>query len=121
MDIAAINGTPIAGHQGAGSITERTIRRLLTLQGSMRPDQIISLMEFAGTTNTIAMGDHADHIHVGFRSDGGASPSGALAPGSWRRLTERLASIETPRVGLSPSRYALTAVRRPDRGADPAE
>ena len=35
-DIASINGTPILGHQGKGS-TDVTIRRLLTLQGTMRP------------------------------------------------------------------------------------
>ena len=42
VDIAAINGIPILGHQGAGSITDITIRRLLTLQGTMKPHQIIS-------------------------------------------------------------------------------
>ena len=55
----------LAGHQGAGSITEMTIQRLLTLQGTMKPHQIISLMKFEGTDNTFAMGDHDDHIHVG--------------------------------------------------------
>ena len=41
VDIAAVNGMPILGHQGRGSITEQTIRRLLTLQGPMKPHQII--------------------------------------------------------------------------------
>ena len=67
VDIAAINGVPIMGHQGEGSITELTIQRLLTLQGTMKPHQIISLMTFEDTDNTFAMGDHADHVHVGFR------------------------------------------------------
>src|SRR6185312_14901492 len=67
VDIAAINGIPITGHQGKGSITELVIQRLLTLQGTMKPHQIISLMTFPGTDNTFAMGDHADHIHVGFK------------------------------------------------------
>ena len=66
VDISAINGVPILGHQGSGSVTEATIRELLTLRGAMRPDQIISLMEFERADNTFAMGDHADHIHVGF-------------------------------------------------------
>ena len=48
VDIAAINGTPILGHQGKGSITETTIRKLLTLQGTMQPHQIISLMDIGG-------------------------------------------------------------------------
>src|SRR5213076_1970293 len=42
--IAKINGIPIAGHQGPGSITDITVRRLLTLQGTMQPNQIITLM-----------------------------------------------------------------------------
>jgi hypothetical protein len=68
VDIAAINGVPIMGHQGAGSVTEATIRELLTLRGAMKPAQIISLMTFEGAENTLAMGDHDDHIHVGFRA-----------------------------------------------------
>jgi hypothetical protein len=68
VDIAAINGITISPEtQGAGSITELTIQRLLTLQATMKPDQIISLMKFEGTDNTFAMGDHHDHIHVGWR------------------------------------------------------
>ena len=67
VDIAAINGIPILGHQGTGSITDLTIQRLLTLQGTMKPHQIISLMTFEGADNTLAMADHDDHIHVGFR------------------------------------------------------
>src|SRR5262249_35766049 len=41
VDISKVNDIPILGHQGPGSITDITIRRLLTLQGSMAPDQII--------------------------------------------------------------------------------
>jgi murein DD-endopeptidase MepM/ murein hydrolase activator NlpD len=67
VDISAINGIPIAGHQGPGSITDITIRRLLDLQGAMAPHQIISLMAFPQAPNTLAMPDHADHIHVGWR------------------------------------------------------
>ena len=67
VDIAAINGIPILGHQGPGSITDITIRRLLTLQGTMKPHQIISLMTFDGADNTLSLPDHDDHIHVGFQ------------------------------------------------------
>ena len=67
VDIAKINGIPIMGNQGAGSITDITVRRLLSLQGTMKPAQIITLMNYEGADNTLAMGDHADHIHLGFR------------------------------------------------------
>ena len=34
--ITKINGTPVAGHQGPGSITDAAIRTLLTLRGEVR-------------------------------------------------------------------------------------
>ena len=66
VDIARVNGIPVLGHQGAGSITDATIQELLKLGGSQRPHQIISLMTFAGAANTLALADHDDHIHIGF-------------------------------------------------------
>jgi hypothetical protein len=118
VDIAAINGIPILGHQGPGSITDTTIRRLLTLQGSMKPHQIISLMTFPGADNTLSLPDHADHIHVGFRVDGStrgkgrstAAPS-VLKPGQWTKLMSRIGTIDNPQVRRAPSAYALR-VRR---------
>jgi hypothetical protein len=66
------------------------VRRLITLQGTMKPAQIITLMKYEGVDNTLAMGDHHDHIHVGFQpmygaqSNSGAAQRGApsLASGS---------------------------------------
>lgn len=66
VDISRVNGIPILGHQGAGSITDQTIQELLKLAGALRPHQIISLMTFTGASNTLALGDHDDHIHIGF-------------------------------------------------------
>ncbi|MDX6679719.1 MAG: hypothetical protein QOE31_3771 [Solirubrobacteraceae bacterium] len=66
VDISAIGGVPIAGHQGAESITAKTLGRLVRMQGFLRPNQIISLMTVDGEDNTLAMSDHDDHIHVGF-------------------------------------------------------
>jgi transglycosylase-like protein with SLT domain/peptidase M23-like protein len=113
VDIAAINGIPILGHQGPGSITDITIRRLLTLQGTMKPHQIISLMTFPGTDNTLSLPDHNDHIHVGFRPLFGSSAklgsqlSAVLQPGQWAKLMDRLGSIKNPTVPTSPSKYSL--------------
>src|SRR5262249_31970542 len=50
VDIAAVNGIPITGHQGPGTITEAVIKDLLLLQGAMRPAQIISLMDLGPPT-----------------------------------------------------------------------
>ena len=66
VDIAKVNGIPILGHQDPGGIAETTVRRLMRLQGTMQPHQIISLLELGGPT--MAMADHNDHIHVGFRA-----------------------------------------------------
>ena len=118
VDIAAINGIPILGHQGAGSITEMTIQRLLTLQGTMKPHQIISLMTFPGTDNTLALSDHDDHIHVGFRPLYGANRAAskqvdaALKPEQWIKLIERLDQIDNPKVDEQPSQYAVKAGKR---------
>jgi hypothetical protein len=123
MDIAAINGIPILGHQGPGSITDITIRRLLTLQGTMKPHQIISLMTFDGADNTMALADHNDHIHVGWRPLFGANPrlgqqvDAALQPQQWVDLIGRLGSIENPKVLTKPSKYALTV--KPTRASAP--
>jgi len=113
LDIAAVNGIPIVGHQGRGSITEMTVERLLTLQGTMKPHQIISLMTFPGADNTYAMADHADHIHVGFRPLYGTSrtaqrrANAILKPGQWIKLIDRLGEIDNPAVSPVPSKYAL--------------
>jgi len=113
VDIAKINGIPIVGHQGEGSITDITIRRLLTLQGTIKPDQIISLMTYAGTDNTLAMGDHADHIHIGFRpayqegTPGSSQLDAVLKPSQWIKLIDRLGRIDNPTVAVKPSKYAI--------------
>ena len=118
LDIATVNGTPILGHQGSGSITDTAVRELLTLQGSMKPHQIITLMQYAGTDNTYAMGDHDDHIHVGFQPDGEATGGKAkaaavLRPGQWKKLVGRLDKIENPAVPVNPSRYSIKVRLKP--------
>ncbi|MEA2190964.1 MAG: hypothetical protein QOI73_1085, partial [Solirubrobacteraceae bacterium] len=113
VDIARINGISILGHQGDGSITDLTIRRLLTLQGTMKPHQIISLMTYAGADNTLALPDHADHIHVGFRPQYAPGTPEAkelasvLKPTQWVKLIDRLGEIDNPDVTTKPSRYAI--------------
>jgi hypothetical protein len=96
VDISKINGIPIIGHQGPGSITDITIRRLLTLQGTLKPHQIISLMTYQGTDNTLSLPDHADHIHIGFRPEAVT----VLKPLQWTRLIDRLATIDNPAIEL---------------------
>ncbi len=130
VDIAAINGIPIAGHQGPGSITDVTIRALLTLQGRFVPHQIISLMKYPEASNTLALPDHWNHIHVGFRPVGGAMPATAataahsagkagqpapsplavapeLSASQWNRLIARIGTLQQPTVSAKPSSAAI--------------
>jgi transglycosylase-like protein with SLT domain/peptidase M23-like protein len=111
VDISKVNGIPIIGHQGPGSITDFTIRRLLTLQGTVQPDQIISLMEMGGPT--FAMADHADHIHVGFRPLYGTNDKlgrqarRLLSNNQWDKLVSRIGDIRNPIVRTKPSKYSI--------------
>ncbi len=129
VDISAINGIPIAGHQGAGTITDLTIRTLLTLQGEFVPHQIISLMQYPGAPNTLAMAEHWNHIHVGFRPSaaqlplnskaaqaaaaGKAAPTPVIVPSDlsttqWNQLVTRIGALPAPKVAAKRTPAAIT-------------
>jgi hypothetical protein len=116
-DIAAINGTPVLGNQGPGSITESLLRTVLRLQGTLVPDELISLQELGGPS--FAMADHADHVHIGYSPLGGKGGEARfielLKPDQWERLIDRLGEIENPDVQAGPSEYSLPA--KPGKGA----
>jgi hypothetical protein len=122
VDISAVNGIPIVGHQGPGTITDTTIRKLLTLQGSMKPHQIISLMSYPDTDNTLAKADHYNHIHVGFRPYAQASLAGSLTssitPGQWIKLIARLGEIPDPTVANGPSAAAIPVPHHDAQGGE---
>jgi hypothetical protein len=111
VDIAQVNGIPIVGHQETGGIADQSVRRLMLLQGTLRPHQIISLLDYG--QNTLAMADHDDHIHIGFQPLFGANTKLArqamtvLKPGQWSDLLDRLGEIDNPVVPTKPSKYAI--------------
>ena len=110
VDIAAVNGIPITGHQSPGSITEAVIKELLLLQGAMRPAQIISLMDLGPPTFILA--DHYNHVHVGytFSTSGNLQQLGQmLKPAQWQRLIQRLGQIDNPKVPAKPSAASVPA------------
>ena len=124
VDIPQINGIPVLGNQGPGSITEALVKEVMALQGNMRPAQIISLMDF-GADNTFAMSDHADHVHVGFQPPFGPGSGSVsrqfteiLKPDQWERLIDRIGKIDNPSVPTSPSRYAAPAEKGHDEAAE---
>jgi soluble lytic murein transglycosylase-like protein len=140
--ISKINGVPIAAHQGAASITDLTIRTLLTLQGEFVPNQIVSLMKYPGAPSTLARPDHGDYIEVVFppapkrapgRPSAAATAAGANSAGvgqtassplavggnlttaQWNQLFAHIAALPTPVVSAKPSPSAI-----PDRQAPAA-
>ena len=64
VDIAAVGGTPIAGHQQPGGLTEAAVRSVLLLPAELQPQQVISLLGLGGPS--FPLRDHGDHIHIGF-------------------------------------------------------
>jgi murein DD-endopeptidase MepM/ murein hydrolase activator NlpD len=116
VKITAVNGTPIAGHQGQGSIADTTIRRLLTLQGVNRPLRIVSATSIPGTTNTLVKSSARDYVYVAFTPPVGSGARVAGTFGSvvsakeWIQLIARLGEIPDPTVAGKPS-----AAATPDR------
>ncbi|HYU16067.1 MAG TPA: hypothetical protein VEL05_08355, partial [Candidatus Acidoferrum sp.] len=120
MDIAEVNGIPITGNQGRGTITEAVIESLLQLQGTEQPHQIISLMNMGGPS--FVMADHYDHIHVGWQPVGQTGKvskqfSSLLKPDQWQKLVGQIATIENPKVPTSPSKYAVPDKQTSKRGS----
>jgi membrane-bound lytic murein transglycosylase B len=137
VDISAINGVPIAGHQGAGTITDLTIRTLMTLPGAFVPHEIVSLMRYPGTSNTHASRHYWNQIHLVFPAVSAASPRKAVAPTTvahsaqsgrtapapivttsflsptqWNQLMTRVATLPTPTIAAKPSSQAIPDPKR---------
>ncbi len=118
VDIAAINGVPVTGHQGPGTLTSELIDAILSLQGTMHPHQVISL-EDRPDPASIAMADHYDHVHVGYNpieTRLQAQYSALLKPDQWQRLIDRLGQIENPDVPIAPSEFSLPDKKKPGGG-----
>ncbi|MGD0455602.1 MAG: hypothetical protein ABSB69_18610, partial [Solirubrobacteraceae bacterium] len=138
LDISAINGTAIAGHQGPETITDLTIRALLTLPAEFVPHEINSLMRFPGSPNTHASRAYANRIHLEFRpalatptlnaaaagtvahsaGSGRTAPpplvtTSALSAAQWNQLMERVAALPTPTIKTKPSSAAVPDPKRP--------
>jgi Transglycosylase SLT domain/Peptidase family M23 len=113
VDISKINNIPIQGHQTPGSITDITIRRLLTLQGTFKPDQIISHISYKAQPTTLALPDHQNRIQITYTPQYGqnkklsAEIKTILQPGQWIQLINRISQIPEPIVPITPSKYAI--------------
>jgi hypothetical protein len=96
VDISRLDGIPVAGHQQQGGIVDSTIRRLLRLQGALRPSQIVGGRSYPGELNTTAWPDHAARIEIDFSqagSDAVTPLAGGLDTPEWKQLIGRHAPL----------------------------
>jgi len=113
MDISKINGIPIKGNQGPGSITDITIRRLLTLQGIFKPSAIVSQMSYKNQPNTLSLPDHANRIQISYTPLYGqnkqlsAQIAAVLNASQWQQLINHISQLPEPIVTIAPSKYAI--------------
>jgi hypothetical protein len=113
VSITAVNGVPVAGHQGQGTLADETVRKLLMLQGLARPRRIVSLMSYPAATVAFASPRAADAIRVSFAAPTGKTARAAsllaagLTPSEWIELVDRLGEIPDPTV---PSRHSSAAI-----------
>ena len=104
---------PDPGPPGPGSITDVTVRRLLTLQGAMQPDEIVSLMSYKDQPTTLSMPDHANRIQITYTPLYGANKQAVgrgrehPAAQQWTQLINHISQIPEPVVPISPSKYAI--------------
>jgi hypothetical protein len=131
VDITAVNGVRIADHQGAGTITDITIRTLLTIQHRFAAKRIVSLMKYPQAPSTLAARDHSDYIQVDLADQtakraasataankqshstdtvNGASvevASPSLDTSGWRHLVGQIGGLQAPKVTHKPSPSAI--------------
>ncbi|MCW3034061.1 MAG: hypothetical protein QOK19_1058 [Solirubrobacteraceae bacterium] len=131
VEITAINGVHVAHHQGAGSITDLTIRALLTLPAEFVPHEIISLMHYPSSPSTRAESSHSNRIELIFQPAAAQKPPASataahsagkgstapapvvttsfLSPLQWTQLITRVGAIPPPKVASKPSTSAIPA------------
>ncbi|HEX5851930.1 MAG TPA: lytic murein transglycosylase [Solirubrobacteraceae bacterium] len=123
VNIEAVNGVPVAGHQSPGSLADNAVRKLLMLQGLNRPQRILSLMNYPGAAGALVSPSARRAIRITFapRAAGGAHAASlsyaGLAPSDWIKLIARLGEIPDPVVAHEPSSAALPAAPSGERQA----
>lgn len=118
IDISRINDTPIRGHQGSGSVAEIAVRRLLELQGSFNPAEIVSSSSYPEQPTAVALPDHQGRIEITYAPAYSADTALArevaaiLHPRQWIRLIDRLGQIPELVVPTSRSSQAIRPCAR---------
>ena len=76
VDIAAIGGTVVAGHQEPGGPTEQAVRSTLLLPAELQPQQVISLLGLGGTV-LCTQRSRRSHPRWLLKSSASPGPTGA--------------------------------------------
>ncbi len=131
VDISAINGIPLTHHQGPGTITDLTIRALLTLPAEFVPHEILSLMHYPASPQTKAVSSHWNRLELVFERQtallGAATPGSVahsaakgkaapapvvtttvLSPLQWSQLVTRIGAIAAPKIVHKPTSSAIS-------------
>ena len=121
VDIAQINGIPVLGNQGPGTLADSLIKTALKLQGVMSPDQVISLEDLPGATS-FALPDHADHVHIGWSPAAGAGYQAPFVSAAEGRIDQGVDFVGTgPIDAIGNARIVkVGASGWPNGGAGPA-
>jgi soluble lytic murein transglycosylase-like protein len=135
VEITAINDVPLARHQGPGTLTDLTIRALLTMPAEFIPDEIVSLMHYPSAANTKAESSHWNRISLVFQpaapvtalkatsSAAHSAGKGQTAPApvvstsllssiQWTQLVTRVAAIPAPKIAYKPTSSAIPDPKR---------
>jgi hypothetical protein len=111
FDVSALNGVPVADAQGITSAAVVAARKLLALQGAMKPLQIASSTRLTGVPGTVTLPGYSGLLHVSFTPLGNAHAAGVfsagLSPRQWIALVARLGEVPDPTVSAKPSSAAI--------------
>jgi len=125
FDVTAVNGIPIEGHAAPGAVADLLERKLLDLQGTMKPAQIAGPVSYLGSREAVSLPASRALVHVAFPPADGVAQSGAriatsgapLQGSQWTALDERLAEIPDPGVSQAPSTASVSDPSGAQEGA----
>jgi hypothetical protein len=120
LEISAIDGTPVRSASGGASPSAvAAVRRLESLQGTMRPQSISGPPGISKASNVLAR--TGSTLAVSFQPPAGGARaasvlSDGLSPVQWVRLIARLGQIPDPTVSSRPSPSAIPDARTAPAG-----
>lgn len=125
FDVTAVNGVPVAGHANPGAVADLLERKLLDLQGTMKPAQIAGPVSYLDARDVVSLPDTRSLVHVAFAPVSAeraaaariASAETPLIGSEWIALDERLAEISDPGVSQARSSAALADAPGAQEGA----